>query len=153
MNKSDEHASAFPILSAINSPDDIKRLSPQELPRLCKETRRFLLQTLSKTGGHVASNLGVVELTTAIHRCFDTGANDRVVFDVGHQCYTHKLLTGRFERFRTIRRDGGISGFTNRKESPYDAMTCGHSGSSVSAAMGIAEANRLGFNVAMDIGK
>ena len=143
MNKSDEHTSAFPILSAIDSPDDIKRLSPQELPRLCKETRRFLLQTLSKTGGHVASNLGVVELTTAIHRCFDTGANDRVVFDVGHQCYAHKLYTGRRGGFDSLRKKDGLSGFPKPSESKHDAFVAGHGSTSVSVALGLARAQSL----------
>ncbi|MBE6953319.1 MAG: 1-deoxy-D-xylulose-5-phosphate synthase [Ruminococcaceae bacterium] len=143
MNKRDEHASAFPILSAIDSPDDIKRLSPQELPRLCKETRRFLLQTLSKTGGHVASNLGVVELTTAIHRCFDTGANDRLVFDVGHQCYAHKLYTGRRNGFDSLRKKDGLSGFPKPSESKHDAFVAGHGSTSVSVALGLARAQSL----------
>ena len=143
MNKREEPIAAYPLLSAIDSPSDIKKLTPSELPRLCKETRRFLLQTLSKTGGHVASNLGVVELTTAIHHCFDTAANDRLVFDVGHQCYAHKLFTGRKGQFSTLRKNGGLSGFPKPSESVHDAFIAGHASTSVSVALGLARAQSL----------
>ncbi len=136
------------FLPNIHTPADLKKLSDRDIPALAAEIREEIIAALSENGGHLASNLGMVEATLALHRTFSCTAEDgtdSIVFDVGHQCYTHKLLTGRYDRFRTIRRDGGISGFTNRKESPYDAMTCGHSGSSVSAAMGIAEANRLKY--------
>ncbi|MBQ2277989.1 MAG: 1-deoxy-D-xylulose-5-phosphate synthase [Clostridia bacterium] len=142
-----------PFLPNIHSPADLKPLSDREIPALAAEIRQEIIAALAENGGHLASNLGMVEATLALHRTFSCTAEERsdtIVFDVGHQCYTHKLLTGRFERFRTIRKDGGISGFTNRKESPYDTMTCGHSGSSVSAAMGIAEANRLRYGTGKD---
>ena len=135
------------FLPNIHTPADLKKLSDRDIPALAAEIRQEIIGTLSENGGHLASNLGMVEATLALHRTFSCTAEERtdtIVFDVGHQCYTHKLLTGRYDRFRTIRQNGGISGFTNRQESPYDAMTCGHSGSSVSAAMGIAEANHKG---------
>ncbi len=141
------------FLPNIHSPADLKKLSDRDIPALAAEIRQEIIGTLSENGGHLASNLGMVEATLALHRTFSCTAEERtdtIVFDVGHQCYTHKLLTGRYDRFRTIRQNGGISGFTNRQESPYDAMTCGHSGSSVSAAMGIAEANRLKYGVGRD---
>ena len=98
------------ILKDIHSPEDLRSLSADQLPRLCQELRQFLLENVSKTGGHLASNLGAVELTVAIHRCFDT-ERDRLVFDVGHQCYVHKALTGRQELFATLRQLDGLSGF------------------------------------------
>ena len=98
------------ILEKINSSNDVKKLSPEELVPLCEEIRAFLVSSVSKTGGHLASNLGTVELTVALHRVYDT-ARDRIVFDVGHQSYTHKILTGRREAFSTLRQYGGISGF------------------------------------------
>lgn len=132
----------YHFLPNIHSPADIKSLSDREMPLLADELRREILAAVSENGGHLASNLGMVEATLALHRVFDSDTGDTIVFDVGHQCYAHKLLTGRFDRFRTIRKNDGLSGFSNRDESPYDAMTCGHSGSSISVAMGIAEANR-----------
>ena len=138
------------LLPNIHSPADLKILPEREISSLADEIRQEIIETLSENGGHLASNLGMVEATLALHRTFSCTAGERtdtIVFDVGHQCYTHKLLTGRYDRFRTIRQNGGLSGFTNRSESPYDAMTCGHSGSSISAAMGIAEANRLKYGV------
>ncbi len=141
------------FLPNIHSPADLKKLPDRDIPALAAEIRQEIIGTVSENGGHLASNLGMVEATLALHRTFSCTAEDgtdTLVFDVGHQCYTHKLLTGRYDRFRTIRTDGGISGFTNRKESPYDAMTCGHSGSSISAAMGIAEANRLKYGTGKD---
>lgn len=136
------------FLSDIHSPADLKTLPDRAIPALAAEIRQEIIAALSENGGHLASNLGMVEATLALYRTFSCtaeDASDTIVFDVGHQAYTHKLLTGRYDRFRTIRTAGGLSGFTNRAESPYDAMTCGHSGSSVSAAMGIAEANRLKY--------
>ncbi len=130
---------SLPILSRIDCPDDIKRLSRAELLRLCAETRRFLIDTLSQTGGHVASNLGVVELTVALHRCFDT-ERDRLVFDVGHQCYAHKLFTGRRAAFSTLRTSGGLSGFPKPAESAHDAFISGHGSTSISVALGLARA-------------
>ena len=138
------------LLPNIHSPADLKILPEREISSLADEIRQEIIETLSENGGHLASNLGMVEATLALHRTFSCTAGERtdtIVFDVGHQCYAHKLLTGRYDRFRTIRQNGGLSGFTNRSESPYDAMTCGHSGSSISAAMGIAEANRLKYGV------
>lgn len=130
------------ILDKIQAPSDVRRLSREELSSLCAEIRETILRTVSKNGGHLASNLGVVELTVALHRVFSF-PEDAVVFDVGHQAYAHKLLTGRRERFSTLRQGGGLSGFTSRTESVYDVMTAGHSGSSLSYAVGLAEANRI----------
>ncbi len=141
------------FLTNIHSPADLKTVPDRDLPALADEIRQEIIETLSENGGHLASNLGMVEATLALHRTFSCTAGKRTdtfIFDVGHQCYAHKLLTGRYDRFRTIRQDNGLSGFTNRSESPYDTMTCGHSGSSISAAMGIAEANRLKYGVGKD---
>ena len=129
------------IFSQINASHDVKRLDLEELERLCGEIREEILSTVSKTGGHLASNLGVVELTLALHYVFDL-PKDRLVWDVGHQSYTHKLLTGRKDRFHTLRQYGGISGFPKRDESPYDAFDSGHSGTSISSALGMSEARR-----------
>lgn len=126
----------------LNSNTDVKRLNEEELGQLAEEIRGFLIDTVSKTGGHLASNLGVVELTLAIHRVFDV-YKDRIVWDVGHQTYTHKLLTGRFDDFGTLRSMGGISGFPKTAESAADAFDTGHSSTSISAAFGFAEANKL----------
>ncbi|MCL1866213.1 MAG: 1-deoxy-D-xylulose-5-phosphate synthase, partial [Oscillospiraceae bacterium] len=120
----------------------LKSLSEKELRQLCGEIRRFLIKTVSRTGGHLSSNLGTVELTVALHKVFDSPA-DKFVFDVGHQAYTHKILTGRFGRFSTLRSKDGISGFPRRGESEHDAFIGGHSGIAVSAAFGIAEALRM----------
>lgn len=130
------------ILENIHSPADVKALEPEELPRLCQELREFLIQNVSQTGGHLASNLGAVELTVAIHRVFDT-ASDRLVFDVGHQCYVHKVLTGRQELFSTLRQFGGLSGFPKPYESGHDAFIAGHASNSVSVALGMARARTL----------
>lgn len=127
------------MLENINSPSDIKGLSYKELDELAKEIRNVITDTVSKNGGHLASNLGIVETTLAIHRVFDT-PKDTVIFDVGHQCYAHKLITGRFEEFPTLRKKGGISGFLNKSESEYDVFTEGHSGTSLSQALGLAAA-------------
>lgn len=130
------------MLESIHSPADVKKLSQAELEALAKELRAKIIQTVSTNGGHLGSNLGLVEATLAIHRLFDL-PRDKLIFDVGHQCYAHKLLTGRFDRFDTLRQTDGISGFTNRFESEYDTLTAGHSGSSISASLGIAMANAL----------
>ena len=130
------------ILETIHDPNDIKSLNDAQTQLLCTELREFLLKSVSKTGGHLASNLGSVELTVAIHRVFDT-SRDRLVFDVGHQCYTHKILTGRREQFGTLRQYGGISGFPKPRESVHDAFIAGHASNSVSVALGMARARTL----------
>ena len=130
------------ILETIHSPADVKALDRSQLPVLCSELREFLIQNVSQTGGHLASNLGAVELTVAIHRVFDT-ASDRLVFDVGHQCYVHKALTGRQELFSTLRQFGGLSGFPKPRESQHDAFIAGHASNSVSVALGMARARTL----------
>lgn len=130
------------ILERIHTPADVKALDSAELPQLCQELREFLIQSVSQTGGHLASNLGAVELTVAIHRVFDT-AEDRLVFDVGHQCYVHKALTGRQELFSTLRQFGGLSGFPKPYESGHDAFIAGHASNSVSVALGMARARTL----------
>ena len=121
---------------------DLHQISDQEAEALCQELRRSLLATVSQTGGHLASNLGAVELTVAIHRVYDT-AKDRLVFDVGHQCYCHKILTGRAERMTTLRKMGGLSGFPKPEESDHDAFIAGHASNSVSVAVGMARARTL----------
>ena len=130
------------ILETIHSPADVKGLDKEQLPRLCQELREFLIENVSRTGGHLASNLGAVELTVAIHRVFDT-SRDRLVFDVGHQCYVHKALTGRRELFATLRQFGGLSGFPKPYESVHDAFIAGHASNSVSVALGMARARTL----------
>lgn len=127
------------MLETINSPNDVKKLGEDELDALCADIRKTLIKTLAKTGGHLASNLGAVELTVAIHRVYDT-ARDRLVFDVGHQCYAHKLLTGRQEGFAQVRHLGGVSGFPKPYESVHDAFIAGHASNSVSVALGMARA-------------
>ena len=109
------------LLDSINQPRDLKQLNEQQVKQLCAEIRQFLLENISKTGGHLASNLGVVELTVALHRVLDT-PQDKIVFDVGHQCYTHKILTGRRGQFDKLRQLDGISGFPNPNESEHDAL-------------------------------
>lgn len=130
------------ILETVHSPADIKKLDQAQLKQLCLELREFLVRNVSKTGGHLASNLGAVELTVAIHRVFDTAA-DRLVFDVGHQCYVHKALTGRQELFSTLRQFEGLSGFPKPYESEHDAFIAGHASNSVSVALGMARARTL----------
>lgn len=133
---------SYEILNGINSPADLKALDEDKLPYLSDEIREFLVEHIGRTGGHLASNLGVVELSLAIHRVFDS-PSDHIIFDVGHQAYVHKLITGRRERFDTLRRPGGLSGFTLRRESEHDPFGAGHSSTSVSAALGFAEADKL----------
>ena len=130
------------ILEKIQSPADVKKLSKKECEVLCAELREFLVSSVSKTGGHLASNLGVVELTLAIHRVFDT-EKDRLVFDVGHQCYVHKLLTGRREGFDHLRQYEGLSGFPKPHESVHDAFIAGHASNSVSVALGMARSRTM----------
>jgi 1-deoxy-D-xylulose-5-phosphate synthase len=125
------------ILDKINDPSDVKGLNQNELSELCCELRELLVSKVSENGGHLASNLGVVELTVALHRVFDS-PKDKIVWDVGHQSYVHKLLTGRRERFPSLRQYRGLSGFPDREESPHDAFTTGHGGTSISAALGMA---------------
>ncbi|MRR50857.1 MAG: 1-deoxy-D-xylulose-5-phosphate synthase [Rhodocyclaceae bacterium] len=132
----------YPLLEKIDGPADLKLLKEDELVLLGEEIRRFLLETVSRTGGHLASNLGCVELTLALHYCFDS-PTDRIVWDVGHQAYTHKILTGRREVFHTQRQYKGISGFPKPEESPHDAFGAGHSSTSISAGLGMAAANAL----------
>jgi 1-deoxy-D-xylulose-5-phosphate synthase len=130
------------FLDKINSPADLKQISRKDLPLLANEIRKIIVDVVSKTGGHLAPSLGAVELAIAIHYVFDT-PRDKVVWDVGHQAYAHKLLTGRREQFHTLRQFEGISGFTRRGESPYDAFSTGHSSTSISASLGIACAKEL----------
>ena len=130
-----------PLLDTLNSPADLRALEPQQLPQLAGELRDFLVESVARTGGHLASNLGTVELTLALHYVFDT-PNDRLVWDVGHQTYVHKILTGRREGMARLRQAGGIAGFPRRDESEYDAFGTGHSSTSISAALGMAEAFR-----------
>ncbi len=129
-------------LDKINSPDDVKKLDKKELPELAEEIRSVLIDTVSKNGGHLASNLGVVELTIALHRVFSS-PKDKIIWDVGHQTYTHKLLTGRYKDFAAIRREGGPSGFSMPTESEHDIFFSGHSSVSISQALGVATANSL----------
>ena len=130
------------ILENINSSADIKKLDREQLPQLCDELRKFEIENIAKTGGHLSSNLGNVELTVAIHRVYDT-EKDRLVFDVGHQSYTHKIITGRREQFGTLRQYGGLSGFPKPSESNDDAFIAGHASNSVSVALGMARARTL----------
>ena len=130
----------YKYLSKINSPRDLKNV--ENLKKLCDEIRMKLLEVISKNGGHLSSNLGVVELTVALHKVFSDD-DDRIVWDVSHQSYAHKMLTGRFDKIDTIRKEGGISGFTNRKESEYDEFTEGHSSTSISAALGLAQSKQI----------
>ena len=130
------------LLDSINQPKDLKQLNEQQVKQLCAEIRQFLLENISKTGGHLASNLGVVELTVALHRVLDT-PQDKIVFDVGHQCYTHKILTGRRGQFDKLRQLDGISGFPNPNESEHDAFIAGHGNTALSLAIGMAWAKKL----------
>ena len=129
-------------LPRIHSPADLKALDAAAIPGLCREIRETLVETVTKNGGHLASNLGAVELSVAMHRVFDC-PRDHFIFDVGHQSYVHKLLTGRYDRFSTLRQGGGISGFTKRSESEYDCFGAGHSSTSLSAALGFAQGDRM----------
>ncbi len=137
-----DSASSKSLLESLQSPSDLKKLPEDQLPRLAAEIRRFLIEVLSETGGHLAPNLGVVELTIALHRIFTT-PRDKILFDVSHQSYIHKLLTGRAGRFRTLRQFGGLSGFSKRAESEHDAYGAGHAGTALSAGLGMAAARDL----------
>ena len=130
------------ILNRVNSPDDLKTLSYRELDQLSQEIRENIISTVADNGGHLASNLGITDVTIAMHRVFNS-PDDTLIFDVGHQAYAHKIITGRRDLFSSLRRDGGISGFTNKAESEHDFLTSGHCGSSVSCAIGVAETNRM----------
>lgn len=130
------------ILDKVRYPEDLKGLTDEETKELCREIRRFLVDKVSKTGGHLSANLGVVELSVALHQVFDA-PKDKILFDVGHQSYVHKLLTGRKEAFDTLRQKGGLSGFPKSEESPYDAFNTGHASTSISAAYGLAKARDL----------
>lgn len=130
------------MLEKIQKPNDIKKIPADQLPALAEEIREFIIESLSKTGGHLASNLGVVELTIAMHRVFDL-PKDKLIWDVGHQSYTHKILTGRKDGFETLRREGGISGFPKRSESDCDVFNTGHSSTSISAGVGYVRAREL----------
>ena len=132
----------YPLLTSINLPDDLRKLERAQLPPLADELRRFLIESVSKTGGHLSSNLGTVELTIALHYIYNT-PDDRLVWDVGHQTYSHKILTGRREAMGKLRMAGGIAGFPRRDESTYDAFGTGHSSTSISAALGMAVAAQL----------
>jgi len=131
----------YPLLDAIEEPDDLRRLDESSLTALCDELRRFLVESVAVTGGHLGASLGTIELTVALHHVFDT-PNDRIVWDVGHQTYGHKILTGRRGRMGTMRKQGGLAGFPNRAESEYDTFGVGHSSTSISAALGMALAIR-----------
>ncbi len=134
--------SATPLLDLIEFPADLRKLAPDQLTQFARELRAEVISAVSVTGGHLGAGLGVVELTTAIHYVFNT-PEDRLIWDVGHQCYPHKILTGRRDRIRTLRTGGGLSGFTKRTESEYDPFGAAHSSTSISAALGFAVANKL----------
>ena len=132
----------YQYLKNINFPSDIKKLSTSQLQKLADEVREELINVVSETGGHLGPGLGVVELTVALHYIFDT-PNDKLIWDVGHQSYPHKILTGRKDKIRTLRKGNGLSGFTKRSESEYDPFGAAHSSTSISSALGIAIANKL----------
>lgn len=137
-------------LSSIHTPADLRALPAKAIPALCAEIRKTLVDTVTENGGHLASNLGAVELSVAMHRVFDC-PRDHFIFDVGHQSYVHKLLTGRYEQFSTLRRGGGLSGFTKRSESEYDCFGAGHSSTSLSAALGFAQGDRMSGSEAFTV--
>lgn len=132
----------YPLLEQVASPDDVKKIPENQLEELCAEIRAFLIESVSHTGGHLSSNLGTIELTVALHRVLHT-PQDKVLFDVGHQCYTHKILTGRWKQFGTLRTIDGISGFPSPKESEHDAFIAGHGNTAISTAIGMARAKKL----------
>ena len=134
----EQHAS-YELLNQIDSPNDLRQLLPEQLPEVCAELRQKIIDELSKNPGHFGSSLGVVELTVALHYCFDT-PYDRIVWDVGHQAYGHKILTGRRDSFCTNRKLNGLCPFPSPDESEYDTFTCGHASNSISAALGMAVA-------------
>ena len=130
------------MLEKINSPEDVKKLSIDEQKKLAEEIRKYILEIVSKNGGHLASNLGVVELTIALHSVFDL-PKDKIIWDVGHQSYVHKILTGRKEELKTLRKLDGIAGFPKTNESKTDCFNTGHSSTSISAALGMARARDI----------
>ena len=132
----------YKFLNEINFPSDLKKIPEIKLQKVADELREETIDAVSVTGGHLGASLGVVELTVALHYIFNT-PNDKLIWDVGHQCYPHKILTGRKDKIRTLRQGGGISGFTKRQESEYDPFGAAHSSTSISSALGIAEANKL----------
>ncbi len=140
----------YSILDKINSPEDLRSLPKEEIPALAEEIRSFLIEKVERNGGHLASNLGVVELSLALHRVFET-PKDRIIWDVGHQSYIHKIITGRKDKFDQLRQAGGLSGFTRREESEHDCFGAGHSSTSISAALGFAEADKLSGNNAYTV--
>jgi 1-deoxy-D-xylulose-5-phosphate synthase len=142
LRDADRAVGRYPLLSAIDFPADLRRAPEEHLPDLADELRSYLIDSVSRTGGHLAAGLGVVELTIALHYVFDT-PHDRLIWDVGHQAYPHKILTGRRARMLTMRKKGGLSGFPKRSESPYDTFGVGHSSTSISAALGMAMAAKL----------
>src|SRR5689334_2521844 len=129
------------LLDGIDGPQDVKRLPISDLPKLCEEIRAEIIHTCARTGGHLGSSLGAVELNVALHYVFDS-PRDRLVWDVGHQAYAHKLVTGRRDQFSTLRTEGGLAGFPERAESEHDAFGVGHASTAVSAALGMVEARR-----------
>src|SRR5215217_7290385 len=133
---------ATPLLDQVTYPDDLKKIDDKDLPQLAAELRAEMIDAVSRTGGHLGAGLGVVELTIAIHKVFNT-PHDRLIFDVGHQAYPHKILTGRRDRIRTLRQEDGLSGFTKRSESEYDPFGAAHSSTSISAGLGMAVARDL----------
>src|ERR687892_543798 len=143
-----------PLLDTVQLPADLRALSKEQLPQLADELRQETISAVSVTGGHLGAGLGVVELTVALHYVFDT-PDDKLIWDVGHQAYPHKILTSRRDRIRTLRQPGGLSGFTKRAESEYDPFGAAHSSTSISAALGMARARDLAgadFNVVAVIG-
>ena len=132
----------YKYLDKVNCPKDIKSMTNEELDILAKDIRKFLVKSVSKTGGHLASNLGVVELTLALHKVFES-PTDKIIWDVGHQAYTHKILTGRKDEFKNLRQEGGLSGFPKRSESDCDAYDAGHSSNSISAGLGYVRARDI----------
>ncbi|HJP14398.1 MAG TPA: 1-deoxy-D-xylulose-5-phosphate synthase N-terminal domain-containing protein, partial [Nitrospinota bacterium] len=142
------------LLDRIDSPEDLKKLNEEELPQVVSEIRDMIIQVTSKTGGHLGASMGATELVVALHYLYDT-PRDKLIFDVGHQAYGHKILTGRRDRFETLRQWGGIAGFPDRRESEYDALNVAHGGTSISAALGMATARDLqgeDYNVVAIIG-
>ena len=127
----------YELIRGINSPSDIKKMNKEDLTSLAKDIRKFLIKKVSTTGGHLASNLGVVELTLALHKVFDS-PKDKIIWDVGHQAYVHKILTGRKNDFDSLRQFGGLSGFPKESESDHDIFDTGHSSTSISVALGLA---------------
>src|SRR6195952_3740026 len=141
MDKLSNH-SQTPLLDTVDEPADLRRLAPDQLRQLADEVRQETIDAVSITGGHLGAGLGVVELTVALHYLFDT-PRDRIIWDVGHQAYPHKILTGRRDRIRTLRMGGGLSGFTKRAESEYDPFGAAHASTSISAGLGLAVARDL----------